>query len=165
MEKFWNGFGDFLKKSFSGLQFISIIVWLLSWYVVTTWLVLGTLSSHQFQQRLTNVVDKETKRNYSVPALLRLSNQYEKNQIQIKEIKTRIYELLKKLETSDRKLTVLKVERTTYVANFSDLSKNLKLEFADVKTQYSNLLTQMSPAKDSKETKDAPPVNTNTNPN
>ena len=75
MEKFWNGFGDFLKKSFSGLQFISIIVWLLSWYVVTTWLVLGTLSSHQFQQRLTNVVDKETKRNYSVPALLRLSNQ------------------------------------------------------------------------------------------
>ena len=162
MEKFWNGFGDFLKKSFSGLQFISIIVWLLSWYVVTTWLVLGTLSSHQFQQRLSNVVDKETKRNYSVPALLRLSNQYEKNQIQIKEIKTRIYELLKKLETSDRKLTVLKVERTTYVANFSDLSKNLKLEFADVKTQYSNLLTQMSPAKDSKETKDAPPVNTNT---
>ena len=161
MEKFWNGFGKFLTKSFSGLQFLSIIVWLLLWYVVTTWLVLGTLSSHQFQQRLTNVVDKQTKKNYSVPALLRLSNQYEQNQIKIKEIKSRIYELLKKLEQSDRKFTVLKAERTTFVANFSDLSKTLKLEFADVKAQYADLLTQIPP-KEVKETKDAPPVNTNT---
>jgi hypothetical protein len=93
-----------------------------------------------------------------VPALLRLSNQYEKNQIKIKEIKARIYELLKKLEQSDRKLTVLKAERTTYVSNFTELANTLKLEFKDVKTQYANLLNQAQP----KDAKDAPPVNTNT---
>ena len=122
--------------------------------------MLGTLSSHQFQQRLTNVVDKQTKKNYSVPALLRLANQYEKNQIKIKEIKTRIYEVLKKLEQSDRKVTVYKAERTTYVANFTELAKTLKLEFADVKMQYANLLSQI-PAKEPKDG-NAPPVNTNT---
>ncbi len=158
MEKIWSGFTNFLKKTFSGLQFITIIAWLLLWYVITTWLVLGTLSSHQFQQRLTNVVDKQTKKNYSVPALLRLSNQFEKNQVKIKEIKARIYEVLKKLEQADRKLTVYKAERTTYVANFNELANTLKLEFKDVKTQYANLLNQAQP----KDAKDAPPVNPNT---
>lgn len=160
MEKFWNVIFSFLKKSFASFQFVAIIVWLLLWYVITTWLVLGTLSSHQFQQRLTNVVDKQTKKNYSVPALLRLSNQYEKNQIKIKEIKARIYEVLKKLEQSDRKVTVFKAERTTFVGNFTELAKTLKLEFADVKTQYANLLSQI-PAKEPKDG-NAPPVNTNT---
>ena len=160
MEKFWNVMLSLFKKGFASLQFITIIVWLLLWYVITTWLVLGTLSSHQFQQRLTNVVDKQTKKNYSVPALLRLANQYEKNQIKIKEIKTRIYEVLKKLEQSDRKVTVYKAERTTYVANFTELAKTLKLEFADVKMQYANLLSQI-PAKEPKDG-NAPPVNTNT---
>jgi hypothetical protein len=61
MEKFWNALASLFKKGFASLQFISIIAWLLLWYVITTWLVLGTLSSHQFQQRLTNVVDKQTK--------------------------------------------------------------------------------------------------------
>jgi|JI10StandDraft_1071094.scaffolds.fasta_scaffold01628_28 hypothetical protein len=158
MEKFWNTVSSLFKKGFASLKFISIIAWLLLWYIITTWLVLGTLSSHQFQQRLTNVVDKQTKKNYSVPALLRLSNQYEKNQIKIKEIKARIYELLKKLEQSDRKLTVLKAERTTYVSNFTELANTLKLEFKDVKTQYASLLNQNS----AKDAKDAPPVNPNT---
>jgi hypothetical protein len=89
MEKFWNALASLFKKGFASLQFLSIIAWLLLWYVITTWLVLGTLSSHQFQQRLTNVVDKQTKKNYSVPALLRLSNQYEKK-IKLRSKKSRL---------------------------------------------------------------------------
>lgn len=53
-----------------------------------------------------------------------------------------------------------KAERTTYVANFTELAKTLKLEFADVKMQYANLLSQI-PAKEPKDG-NAPPVNTNT---
>ncbi|HMV43362.1 MAG TPA: hypothetical protein PK079_00185 [Leptospiraceae bacterium] len=160
MEKFWKTLSSLMNKTVTGARFLTIIGWLLLWYVITTWLVLGTLSSHQFQQRLTNIVDKQTKKNYSVPALLRLSNQYEKNQIKIKEIKTRIYDLLKRLEQSDRKLTLLKAERTTFPSNFIDLANTLKAEFKDVKTQYANLINQTKEQKEN-----IPPVNTPTTAN
>ena len=93
MEKFWNTVSSLFKRLCQPsihFNYCMAIIMVCNYNVVC----FGTLSSHQFQQRLTNVVDKQTKKLFSASITSTIQS-IRKNQIKIKEIKARIYELLK----------------------------------------------------------------------
>ncbi|HNM01481.1 MAG TPA: hypothetical protein PKK05_01125, partial [Leptospiraceae bacterium] len=82
--------GIFTKKVIQNIEFSMKVIWLIFLYISATWLVLGTLSSQQFQQKIYKMVDEKTKKNYTVAQLISLTEQYEAGLMKLKDIKINV---------------------------------------------------------------------------
>lgn len=138
--------GIFTKKVIQNIEFSLKVLWLIFLYISATWLVLGTLSSQQFQQKIYKMVDEKTKKNYTVAQLISLTEQYEAGLMKLKDIKININTQEEKILKEDREIDKLRDERKASAAELKDISTRLSTEYKDILQNWVGMKKIMEPA-------------------
>lgn len=107
-------FTDGRFKFFVSTTFITL--WLAIWYVINIWLVLGSLTSYQLQQKISS-----SSTEYTVSSVVRLLNK--RNQIQEK-----IDETTKAIQERENKLSQLYIEARLNEQNYLKIWGELLLQ-------------------------------------
>ncbi|MEM7181077.1 MAG: hypothetical protein AAF518_09200 [Spirochaetota bacterium] len=127
------------QKTVLNISFILKILWLTCLYIFSTWLVLGTLTSQQFQEKVLNKVNPETKKNYSVSNLISLTEQYDAGLVRLKDLQIEVQKQEKKVMKLDKNLKKLRKQRDSIITQFQEISSRLSLEFKTVKSAWTAL--------------------------
>ncbi|MCB1157670.1 MAG: hypothetical protein KDK45_09220, partial [Leptospiraceae bacterium] len=143
-----------IKKLFDNIEYSTKILWLVLLYLVSTWLVLGTLSSQQFQEKVYKYVDPQTKKRYSVPQLMSLVEQYEAGLVNLTSLKTEVNTQETYLTQEDQRLKKLRQQRVDIITNFKSISGDLGKEFEEVYTNWLGLRNAIKTEVKVKEVKD-----------
>ncbi|HNF16060.1 MAG TPA: hypothetical protein PK453_20535, partial [Leptospiraceae bacterium] len=138
--------GIFTKKVIQNIEFSMKVIWLIFLYISATWLVLGTLSSQQFQQKIYKMVDEKTKKNYTVAQLISLTEQYEAGLMKLKDIKINVNTQEEKILREDREIDRLRDERKASAAELKDISTRLSTEYKDILQNWVGMKKLMEPA-------------------
>lgn len=129
----------FLLRTFQNISFILKAFWLVFLYIASTWLVLATLTSQLFQEKVNLKINPNTNKHYSVANLINLTEQYDAGLIKLKELQLKVREQEKDVVRMDDTLKKLRKQRESIIGEFEELSTRLNNEFKIVVTSWSQL--------------------------
>jgi hypothetical protein len=140
-------FSDFFYALLANTEFIIKVIWLFALYVIATWLVIGTLTSQQFQQKIYKLTDPKTSSNYSVAQLISMIEQYEAGLVKMKSLKDEVSKQEKQVTIEDANIDKLRKERVKVIRELNQISATLSEEFVAVYQNWKEHKEKLTPIK------------------